>query len=171
MSLPLVALIQGIVAASSLLVGAVLGIGWRPARGFTAAIMAFGSGTLLSAIAFDITLPVFNRHGFWPLVVGFTLGGTLFTVIVSYIDARGGFIRHPSSSRRFLYQHRPECVIPFGEDQRAFSECPDVDPHCFVLMFPQCPLLHQPVQLLHNHFEPLVEAFILLTVCFLLHNS
>ena len=108
MSAPLTALTQGLLAASSLLVGAILGIGWQPGRAFTAAIMAFGSGTLISAIAFDITLPVFQSSGFWPLVAGFALGGTLFTVIVNYIDNQGGFIRHPSSSRRFLYHHRQE---------------------------------------------------------------
>jgi len=108
MSIVLSALLQGIFAASSLLAGAVLGIGWQPPRAFTAAIMAFGSGTLLSAIAFDITIPVFTTSGFWPLVVGFSLGGTLFTVIVGYIDDQGGFIRHPSSSRRFLYHHRQD---------------------------------------------------------------
>ncbi|QQE64241.1 protein kinase [Leptolyngbya sp. BL0902] len=108
MSSSLTALIQGLLAASSLLVGAVLGIGWQPGRSFTAAVMAFGSGTLISAIAFDITLPVFQSSGFWPLVVGFALGGTLFTVLVNYIDNQGGFIRHPSSSRRFLYHHRQE---------------------------------------------------------------
>lgn len=108
MSVTLTALVQGLIGASSLLVGAILGIGWRPARGFTAAIMAFGSGTLLSAIAYDITLPVFASSGFWPLVVGFAIGGTLFSVIVNYIDNQGGFIRHPSSSRRFLYHHRQD---------------------------------------------------------------
>ncbi|HIK45844.1 MAG TPA: protein kinase, partial [Leptolyngbyaceae cyanobacterium M65_K2018_010] len=54
MSVSFTALVQGLLAASSLLVGAVMGIGWQPARTFTAAIMAFGSGTLISAIAFDI---------------------------------------------------------------------------------------------------------------------
>ncbi|NJL46195.1 MAG: cyclic nucleotide-binding domain-containing protein [Leptolyngbyaceae cyanobacterium SM2_5_2] len=108
MSVPLNALVQGLLAASSLLVGAIIGIGWQPGRAFTAAIMAFGSGTLISAIAFDITLPVFQTSGFWPLIVGFALGGTLFTVIINYIDGQGGFIRHPSSSRRFLYHHRQE---------------------------------------------------------------
>lgn len=108
MSISVIALLQGLLAASSLLVGAVLGIGWQPARGFTAAIMAFGSGTLISAIAFDITLPVFQSSGFLPLVVGFAFGGTLFTVLVNYIDNQGGFIRHSSSSRRFLYHHRQE---------------------------------------------------------------
>lgn len=108
MSVSVIALFQGLLAASSLLVGAILGIGWQPARGFTAAIMAFGSGTLISAIAFDITLPVFQSSGFVPLVVGFAFGGTLFTVLVNYIDNQGGFIRHSSSSRRFLYHHRQE---------------------------------------------------------------
>ncbi|MEO1352121.1 MAG: cyclic nucleotide-binding domain-containing protein, partial [Cyanobacteria bacterium J06635_15] len=102
------ALLQGLLAASSLLVGGVLGTGWQPGRAFSAAIMAFGSGTLLSAIAFDITIPVFQQSGFLPLLVGFIIGGTLFTVIISYIDDHGGFIRHPSSSRRFLYQHRQD---------------------------------------------------------------
>jgi len=70
--------------------------------------MAFGSGTLLAAIAFDITQPVFETAGFWPILAGFVLGGTLFTLIINYIDDQGGFIRHPSSSRRFFYHHRQE---------------------------------------------------------------
>ncbi|HEY9887511.1 MAG TPA: cyclic nucleotide-binding domain-containing protein, partial [Candidatus Obscuribacterales bacterium] len=102
------ALIQGLLGASSLLIGAVLGICWKPGRVVTAAIMAFGSGALLSAIAFDITQPVYETTGFWPVLIGFVLGGTLFTVIINYIDDQGGFIRHPSSSRRFFYQHRQE---------------------------------------------------------------
>jgi CRP-like cAMP-binding protein len=106
--MPLEALFQGLLGASSLLIGAVLGICWKPGRVITAAIMAFGSGTLLAAIAFDITQPVFENAGFLPLLVGFVLGGTLFTLIINYIDDRGGFIRHPSSSRRFFYHHRQE---------------------------------------------------------------
>ncbi|NEQ45031.1 MAG: cyclic nucleotide-binding domain-containing protein [Leptolyngbya sp. SIOISBB] len=106
--MPLDALFQGLLGASSLLIGAVLGICWKPGRVVTAAIMAFGSGTLLAAIAFDITQPVYENAGFWPLLVGFVLGGTLFTLIINYIDDRGGFIRHPSSSRRFFYHHRQE---------------------------------------------------------------
>lgn len=106
--MPLDALFQGLLGASSLLIGAILGICWKPGRVVTAAIMAFGSGTLLAAIAFDITQPVFEKAGFWPVLVGFVLGGALFTVIINYIDDQGGFIRHPSSSRRFFYHHRQE---------------------------------------------------------------
>lgn len=102
------ALFQGLLGASSLLIGALVGIFWQPGRVFSAAIMAFGSGTLLSAIAFDIAEPVYEASGFLPVLAGFMLGGTLFTVVINYVDDRGGFIRHPSSSRRFLYHHRQE---------------------------------------------------------------
>ncbi|NEQ33930.1 MAG: cyclic nucleotide-binding domain-containing protein [Leptolyngbya sp. SIO4C5] len=102
------ALLQGLLGASSLLIGGLLGAYWQPSRVFSAAIMAFGSGTLLSAIAFDISLPVYQLSGFWPLLVGFLIGGTLFTAVISYIDQQGGFLRHPSSSRRFLYHQRQE---------------------------------------------------------------
>ncbi|WP_008313818.1 cyclic nucleotide-binding domain-containing protein [Leptolyngbya sp. PCC 6406] len=107
-SISLDALLQGILGASSLLIGALVGVYWQPGRVFSAAIMAFGSGTLLSAIAFDITQPVYESSGFWPILTGFAMGGTLFTLVIKYIDDHGGFIRHPSASRRFLYQNRQE---------------------------------------------------------------
>ncbi|MEO1094345.1 MAG: cyclic nucleotide-binding domain-containing protein [Cyanobacteria bacterium J06638_28] len=107
-TMPLDALLQGLLGASSLLIGALLGICWKPGRTVTAAIMAFGSGTLLAAVAFDITQPVYDASGFWPVLTGFVLGGTVFTAIINYIDDQGGFIRHPSSSRRFFYHHRQE---------------------------------------------------------------
>lgn len=106
--MPLDALLQGLIGASSLLIGSLLGIFWKPGRVVIAAIMAFGSGTLLAAIAFDIAEPVYQQAGFWPVLAGFVLGGALFTVIINYIDDQGGFIRHPSSSRRFFYHHRQE---------------------------------------------------------------
>ncbi|MEL6383318.1 MAG: cyclic nucleotide-binding domain-containing protein [Cyanobacteria bacterium J06626_18] len=106
--MPFNALLQGFLGASSLLIGAFLGICWKPGRVVIAGIMAFGSGTLLAAIAFDITKPVYDEAGFWPILIGFALGGTIFTTLINYIDDQGGFIRHPSSSRRFFYQHRQE---------------------------------------------------------------
>jgi CRP-like cAMP-binding protein len=100
------ALLKGMLGASSLLLGAILGIVWQPRRAFAAAVMAFGSGTLLAAIAFDISRAVYQEGGFLPLLVGFFVGGALFTLVTRYIDARGGFLRHPSSSRRYLYRQR-----------------------------------------------------------------
>jgi CRP-like cAMP-binding protein len=106
------AFFQGIFGASSLILGAALGIFWQPGRTLSAAIMAFGSGTLLSALAFEITLPIYHRteQSFWPLFLGFGLGGGLFTVVTYYVDERGGFVRHSASQRRYLYEHRQEEV-------------------------------------------------------------
>jgi len=72
--------------------------------------MAFGSGTLLSAIAFEITIPVYRESGFLPLLVGFIVGGSLFTGLTQYIDQKGGFLRKLASSRRYLLEHRQEQV-------------------------------------------------------------
>jgi CRP-like cAMP-binding protein len=97
---------QGVLGASSLVIGAIVGVFSRPSRGFSAAIMAFGSGTLLSAIAFEITLNVYHASGFWLLLMGFILGGFLFTTFTQYVDEHGGFLRKQASSRRYLFEHR-----------------------------------------------------------------
>ncbi|HAA32440.1 MAG TPA: protein kinase [Cyanobacteria bacterium UBA8553] len=102
------AFLQGVLGASSLALGALVGVFWQPSRAVSAAIMAFGSGSLLSAIAFEITIPVFRDSGFWPLLIGFIVGGGLFTGLTKYIDQQGGFLRKPASSRRYLFKHRRE---------------------------------------------------------------
>lgn len=104
------AFFQGVLGASSLAIGAFVGVFWQPSRKISAAIMAFGSGTLLSAIAFEITIPVYREMSFWPLLVGFIAGGGLFMVLTEYIDQHGGFLRKPASSRRYLVKHSHEEV-------------------------------------------------------------
>ncbi len=99
---------QGILAALSSGVGAVIGLYWQPSRVVSAAIMAFGSGTLLSALAFETTINAFRASGFVPLFLGFAIGGALFTVVTRIVDERGGFLRKSSSRRRFLFQQRQE---------------------------------------------------------------
>lgn len=102
------AFLQGVLGASSLVVGAAVGVFWQPRRAVSAAIMAFGSGTLLSAIAFEITMPIYRQQGFLPILIGFIVGGVLFTGLTKYIDQQGGFLRKPASSRRYLFEHRHE---------------------------------------------------------------
>jgi CRP-like cAMP-binding protein len=102
------AFVQGMLGASSLAIGAYVGVVWQPKQAFSAAVMAFGSGTLISAIAFEITPNVYKVQGFLPLAIGFALGGILFTSLSQYIDEHGGFLRNPASSRRYLLEHPPE---------------------------------------------------------------
>ncbi|MEQ9621087.1 cyclic nucleotide-binding domain-containing protein [Coleofasciculus chthonoplastes] len=108
--MPTAAFLQGIMGASSLALGASVGVFWQPSRHLSATIMAFGSGTLLSAIAFEITIPVYRHSGFVPLLIGFMAGGMLFTGLTSYIDQHGGFLRKPASSRRYLVEHGADQV-------------------------------------------------------------
>ena len=91
------AFFQGVLGASSLAIGAIFGVFWQPSRKVSAAIMAFGSGTLLSAIAFEITIPVYKSSQFVPLLVGFLVGGGLFMGLTRYIDQHGGFLRKRSN--------------------------------------------------------------------------
>lgn len=102
----LLAFWHGILGASSLLLGALLGVFWQPRRTLSAAIMAFGSGALLSALAFGITLSAYSEGGVWPLVLGFAIGCGLFATLTQIIDRLGGFLRKPASQRRFLFQTR-----------------------------------------------------------------
>ena len=73
--MPIAAFLQGIFGASSLILGASIALVWPPKKTVSAAVMAFGSGILISAIAFEITLKVHHESGFLPLPIGFILGG------------------------------------------------------------------------------------------------
>lgn len=103
--LAIAAFLQGILGASSMALGASLAVAWQPSRKFSAAIMAFGSGTLIAAIAFEIAVKVYRETNFGILMVGFLFGGVLFTNLSKYIDEKGGFLRKPASSRRYIVEH------------------------------------------------------------------
>ena len=95
----------GVLGASSLGIGALVGVTAKFSKNITASIMAFASGTLLSAIAFEITWNVYQKSDFALLVVGFLLGGFIFISISQYVDEHGGFLRQQASSRRYLLEH------------------------------------------------------------------
>jgi zinc transporter, ZIP family len=70
----------GLAAASSLVIGAAVGI-WVPiSRRIVALIMAFGAGALISALAFDLTEEAFAQGGTGPVALGLALGGLTFFV-------------------------------------------------------------------------------------------
>lgn len=101
-----IAFLQGILGASSMALGAMIALLWQPGRKFLATVMAFGSGTLIAAIAFEIADTVYQSANFAILVLGFLLGGLLFTSLSKYIDEQGGFIRKPAVSRRYVVEHK-----------------------------------------------------------------
>ena len=112
----------GVLGASSLGIGALVGVFSQPSKTIAATIMAFGSGTLISAIAFEITWNVYQKSDFWLLVSGFLLGGFIFISLSQYVDEHGGFLRQQASSRRYLLEHTPQKIIKQGSILETITE-------------------------------------------------
>lgn len=74
------AFLWGALAASTLLLGALIAV-WRPpSTKVVGAVMAFGSGVLLSAVAYElIAKAVVTNHGLRGATLGFAVGTAVFT--------------------------------------------------------------------------------------------
>ncbi|BFM39995.1 cyclic nucleotide-binding domain-containing protein [Synechocystis sp. LKSZ1] len=124
------AFFQGILGASSMALGALLAMVWKPGRQVSAAIMAFGSGTLIAALAFEIASKVYQKSNFWVLMAGFLVGGLLFTNLSRYIDEKGGFLRKPAASRRYVvehYQTRPLSLMECLDSSEVLQTLPEAE--------------------------------------------
>jgi ZIP family zinc transporter len=81
----------GFVSGSALLIGAAVGYFTRVPQRVIAAIMAFGSGVLISALSFDLMDDAFRRGGFNSTAIGFIGGALMFTaanLALSYYGAK-----------------------------------------------------------------------------------
>ena len=87
------ALLFGVVASSALVIGAVAGAYWCPPRHLLAAALAFASGALMSALAFDLFEESFRASGAWLSGIGLVGGAVTFVVADALLDryiAEGG---------------------------------------------------------------------------------
>lgn len=84
------ALLFGAIASSALVIGAVLGAYWSPPKAFTATIVAFASGALIIALAFDLFEHAFELGGLRVAGGGLLAGAGVFTVVDYAIDERYG---------------------------------------------------------------------------------
>lgn len=87
----------GLVAGAALVVGAV--VAWfvpRLPSGVVAAVMAFGSGVLISALAFELVSDAEDQGGLLPTAVGFLVGAAIY-VAANLLLARCG-ARHRKRS-------------------------------------------------------------------------
>ena len=78
----------GALSASSLLIGAALAIWLRPSSRIVGLVMGFGSGALLSAVAYELVPQA--AKGDFPVVLGLTAGALTFFIADWIIDRRGG---------------------------------------------------------------------------------
>ena len=96
----------GALSASSLLIGALIGVLVLPPRRLVAAVMAFGAGALISALTFELIEEAYSKAGFVPLSIGFITGGLAFVLINRIINQQGGFLRKMATTRRFLRERK-----------------------------------------------------------------
>jgi zinc transporter, ZIP family len=90
----------GLLAGSALLLGAALGYFVRVPQRLIAAVMAFGSGVLISALSFDLMDEAYKRGGFDSTAVGFVCGAAVYTAANMYLSRRGAKHRKRSGDQQ-----------------------------------------------------------------------
>lgn len=87
----LASLVWGLVSGGAVLLGAWFGYSVRVRQRTIAAIMAFGSGVLISALAFELMDQAFQRGGFDAAAIGFLGGAVVYTLanrVLSHYGAK-----------------------------------------------------------------------------------
>jgi ZIP family zinc transporter len=80
------ALLVGLIASSALVIGGVAGAFWRPPRPLVAVALAFASGALITALAFDLFEESFNKGGVWLSGSGLLVGAAAFVAADELLD-------------------------------------------------------------------------------------
>lgn len=89
----------GLVAGAALVLGAFVGVRFDVPQRLVAAVMAFGSGVLISALAFELMDEAFEAGGFASTAVGFLLGAVAYTAANWWLARKGARHRKRSGSR------------------------------------------------------------------------
>jgi len=100
MSLSLQAGFWGLLAGSALILGAAIAWFAPVPRRVIAAVMAFGSGVLISALSFELMDEAFRRGGFDSTAVGFLGGAAVYTAANVWLSTRGARHRKRSGGQQ-----------------------------------------------------------------------
>jgi ZIP family zinc transporter len=101
------AALYALVAASTLVVGALIGLYVKVGRRTIAVIMAFGAGVLISTLAFELMEEAYNTGGFDSTTIGFISGAILFILVDWAVNRKGGHLRKDTLNKRHL-AHKPQ---------------------------------------------------------------
>jgi len=82
----LTAVLFGLTASSALVIGAVVGSLWKPPKLVTAVLLAFASGALISALAFELFEEAFHLGGAVRSGLGLLAGAAAFVIADSALD-------------------------------------------------------------------------------------
>ena len=82
------ALLFGLLGSSALVIGGTLGAYWRAPTQVTGVMLAFASGTLISALCFELFPEAVEFGGLLISAVGLVTGGLVFVLINTWLDRR-----------------------------------------------------------------------------------
>lgn len=105
--LPLKAGFWGLVAGSALLVGTLIGYFSNLSSRAIAVITAFGSGVLISALAFDLMDEAYHRGGFVSTGLGFLAGAVVYTIANILLAMKGAKHRKRSGEKQPSESEQP----------------------------------------------------------------
>jgi ZIP family zinc transporter len=97
----------GFLAGFALVVGAALGYLMRIPQRLIAAITAFGSGVLISALSLDLMEEAYQRGGFVSSATGFLGGAAVFTFANWFLARRGAKHRKRSGDQQKSEREKP----------------------------------------------------------------
>jgi ZIP family zinc transporter len=84
----LTAVLYGLAASSALVIGAVLGARWDAPKMVTGVLLAFASGALISALAFELFEEAFHLGGAVRSGLGLLAGAATFVAVDTALDRR-----------------------------------------------------------------------------------
>jgi ZIP family zinc transporter len=84
----LAALLVGALGSSALVLGGALGSAWRAPTKVTGVLLAFASGSLIAALAFELFPEAVEVGGLARSATGLAAGGATFVVLNTWLDAR-----------------------------------------------------------------------------------
>jgi CRP-like cAMP-binding protein len=111
---------SGLAIASmiSMVLGAVIGLYFRPSQRISAIIMAFGTGALIQALSIELALKGAHRlitsgdysgSIAWIWVAGgFVTGGLIYYLVNKWLDKKGAAIRHPALAKFYYLKKKQE---------------------------------------------------------------
>ena len=91
------ALLWGLLASSSLIIGAAIVLARPLPQRVVALVMAFGAGVLISAVAYDLVQDAFEHSNGRTLLLGLTAGAVTFYLGDLVVDRMGGADRKRST--------------------------------------------------------------------------
>ena len=82
----MIAVLFGLAASSALVIGAAVGVRWSPPKQLTGVLLAFASGALISALAFELFEEAFHLGGAIRSGLGLLAGAGTFVAVDTALD-------------------------------------------------------------------------------------